>query len=236
MSELKFRTIIIYILIIAAFGGLFYATIKTPNFFAQKESMQESPKKKLFSGRKEPFIVKEKLTLPDTKKVTSVSGATFEIPSTRMQTPILPETPGETVIVPNASLSVKGAYETALKQALKWNNNSKLSFIKSLGAVTADGKSSQWQLVFVSAVASKKAYEIVIQGDKIVSEKEIASEAKGENLPAKFFDSDEAVRRLARMPQFKKITISAINLFYNPDAKAWRYVFATSSGPTSLEI
>jgi hypothetical protein len=111
-----------------------------------------------------------------------------------------------------------------------------LSFIKSLGTVTLEGKSSQWQAVFFIPKGSSKSYEIIIQEDKIVSAKAVSGNAVGEELPGTWFDSGEALKRLAEMPQFEDCTIYAIGFAYDTDGKKWRYAVATNLGITSLEL
>lgn len=189
-----------------------------------------------FGGKKEPTIIKEELKIPATKKITVTGGRTVEPIENKVETPLVPRSKSETVIIPLATFSVKGSYEKGNPVAKQWTSDATLSFIKSLGAITLEGKSSQWQLAFVSSAKPGKAYEIIIQGDAVVSKKEIESTAVGGKLPQNWYDSDEALKRLAELPQFVNTTISQINLFYNPDAKAWRYAVSTSVGTTSLEI
>ena len=181
-----------------------------------------------------PQIIEENLVAPETKKITGSEGKTAS--SGPVEVPLVPKTESEKVVVSKAVLTVKGSYELAKSEAGKWSTDAKLVFVKSLGAVTLEGKSSQWQLAFSSVIKKGKGYEIIIQEDKIVSKKEIDSTAVGADLPKIWKDSGEAIRSLQELPQFSDATISAINLYYNTDGKVWRYVLSTSRGITSSSV
>jgi hypothetical protein len=180
---------------------------------------------------KPKVIENENLVIPNTQKITGGEARMVEKGS--VEVPLVPKNEGEKVIVSKAVLTVKGSYELAKIEAGKWSNDAKLVFIKSLGAITLEGKSSQWQLAFSSALKPGKGYEVIIQGDQIVSKKEIDSTATGVDLPKNLKDSGAAIISLQELPQFSDATVSSIQLYYNLDAKAWFYSFATSVGTTS---
>lgn len=182
--------------------------------------------------KEQPKVIEETLVIPQTEKITGTEGRTIE--EGNVNVPLVPKSEGEKVIVSKAVLTVKGAYTLASAEALKWSPDAKLVFVKSLGAVTLEGKSSQWQLAFSSAANKAKGYEVIVQSDQIVSKKEIDSTAVGADMPANLNDSDVAVQILAEMPQFSDATISTINLYYNADGKIWRYALSTSKGTTSV--
>jgi len=179
-----------------------------------------------------PKVVEEKLVIPETKKITGGEGRSAE--QGPVEVPLVPKTEAEKVVVSKAILTVKGSYALAASEAKNWANDAKLVFIKSLGAVTLEGKSSQWQLVFSSKTKAGKGYEIIIQGDQSVSKKEIESAGVGADLPGAWKDSGEIVASLQELPQFSSATVSTINLYYNTDGKLWRYVLSTSRGNTSM--
>lgn len=181
--------------------------------------------------KKGPRVIEENLVIPDTQKINGTEARIVE--KGNVETPLVPKNEGEKVIVAKAVLTVKGGYDKALVEAKNWANDAKLVFVKSLGAVTLEGKSSQWQLAFSSATKKGKGYEVIIQADQIVSKKEIESTAKGANLPANWRDSDKVIQSLQELPQFSDATISSISLYYNTDGKMWRYALSTSRGTTS---
>lgn len=247
-EEKKSYSFLIYVVVLIAIAGLFYYMTRAPagTGVTPSEGGKLSPapvagayteQKNPYEGKTEPTVVTEKLKIPVTKKITATSGRAVESNSENIQTPLVPHGAGETVVVPLATYTAKGVYEISLKEAVAWSSDVKLSFIKSLGAVTVDGKSSQWQAVFASAKTPKQSYEVVVQGDAIVSKKAVESAAVGgTDLPKDWYDSDAAFKRLAEMPQFANALVSAISLFYNPDAKAWRYAIVTNLGTTSLAL
>lgn len=242
--------IIIFLVVLVAIGIGFFLLTRTPEGAPSgvpgapaapsggvaAPSGPVSPARKAMQAKKEPTVVKEQLKIPVTKKITTTAGRTVDTSEEKVETPLVPQTIGEQVIVSLATYTVKGVYDVSLKEAKQWKSDVKLSFVKSLGAITLEGKSSQWQVAFVAASAPKKSYEVIVQGDAVVSKKEIESTAVGADLPKTWFDSDEALKRLAALPQFVNATVSGINFFYNPDAKLWRYGIATSVGATSLEL
>ncbi|MBI4993605.1 hypothetical protein HZC33_01425 [Candidatus Wolfebacteria bacterium] len=176
-------------------------------------------------------VVEENLVIPDTKKISLIESRI--VTAGNFETTLMPKNDGEKIIVSGAVLTIKGSYEVSIVEAKKWANDAKLVFIKSLGAVNLEGKSSEWQAIFGSK-EKKKGYEIIIQADKIVSQKEIESELGGFDLPQIWQDSGFAVAALQALPQFSDATISSITFYYSNDAQKWGYAFATSKGTTSM--
>lgn len=211
-----------------------------PDIFKSGTRLETEVKKE-----EKPKIIEEKLVIPETENISGAEGRTVEKGS--VDVPLVPKSEGEKVIVSKAVLTVKGAYDLASIEAQKWSVDAKLVFIKSLGAVTLEGKSSQWQLVFSSASAkatadksktTQKGYEVIIQADQIVSKKEVDSTAVGADVPENFSDRDAgwAVEQLAANPQFQTASMSAITFVYNYDAKAWDYVIANSFGKSAVRV
>ena len=182
--------------------------------------------------QKTPQVIEENLVIPDTQRVSGTD-ARFGGGGSSVQTPLVPKNEGEKVIVVKAVLTLKGSYDLAKPESEKWASDALLSLVNSLGAVTLDGKSSQWQLAFSAKSKPKKGYEIIIQGDQIVSKKEIESTAVGAELPTTFKDSGSAVVVLQELPQYSDASLSSISLYYNTDGKIWRYSLVTSKGGVS---
>ncbi|MDD5152385.1 MAG: hypothetical protein PHS95_00060 [Candidatus Pacebacteria bacterium] len=181
---------------------------------------------------KKPIVVEENLVIPDTKNVSAVDARTI---NSARDILLVPKDEGERAIVSNAVLTLKGSYEKALPVATLWAKDAKLVFVKSLGTVNLNGMSSQWQVVFGSKI-KKKGYEVIFQGDKQVSEKEIDSKLYGYDLPKNWYEVGEAVKSLGTLPQFADATISGVNFSYNTDGKIWVYGIATSKGVTSMPV
>ena len=220
MSKVK---IILIIIIIAALGSAFY-------WLGSDKKITVAPADEARKAR----VIQEKLTIPNTTSFTGAEGRVVEQGSVAMA--LVPKSDAERVIVPGAELSVKGAYDLARPEAGRWSSGAKLVFIKSLGAITLEGKSSQWQIAFSSTAKKNSGYEIIIQKNQIVSQKEIESAATGTDVPVNWFDSGEAIKTIQDMPQYNNASVSAINFFYNFDAKEWKYGISTSAGVTSIRV
>ena len=182
-------------------------------------------------------VIEENLITPDTQKISGIESR-FVAPGIA-EVKLNPKNEAEIIIVPKAVLTVKGVYDKVLPEVLNWQSDAKLSFIKSLGSVTLEGKSSQWQAIFASKAVKGKGYEIIIQGSEIVSKKEIEAIAiVGGETPKNFSerDSNWAIGQMAPIPQFSEASISAINFSYNPDAQAWDYIMANSFGNSAVRV
>ena len=222
MSKVK---IILIIIIIAALGSAFY-------WLGSDKKIMVAPADEARKAR----VIQEKLTIPDTTSFTGAEGRVVDQGSVAVA--LVPKSDAEKVIVPGAELSVKGSYDFAQPEASKWSSDVKLVFIKSLGAITLDGKSSQWQIAFSSKTKKNRGYEIIVQKNQIVSQKEIESAAIGEEVPANFAnrDSSWAIARLADIPQFQTASITAIVFSYNQDANGWDYIIPNSFGKTAIRV
>lgn len=226
--------IIILVVIVAAVAG-FYAL--SPDSFKGVVSKLKEAGKTIDLIPEEPKIIEdEQFVIPNTQKINAIEGGmASKITEITVQTPIMPKTESEQIIVSKAVLTVKGSYNLVLSEAQKWSADAKPAFVKSLGAIQLDGKSSQWQVAFSAKSKPKKGYEIIIHGDSIVSKKEVDSIAVGANFPENLKDSAEAILVLQELPQFSDATISAISLSYNTDGNAWYYALTTSRGLTSIK-
>jgi hypothetical protein len=185
----------------------------------------------------EEVSLEEDLVIPDTK---SISENDSRVLAGNLAGISLSPGDNEKVIVPKTVLTMKTAYDLATAEAAEWDSAAKLSFIKSLGTITVDGQSSQWQLVFGAESKDGKAYEIIIRKDKIVSQKEIDSTTgvAGVDLPAVWPDSGEFVKRLQKDPNFSGASINSFLLGSTPestDAKWW-FSVGTSKGVATFEI
>lgn len=190
----------------------------------------------LLKPAEKPIVVKEeKLVIPETKEVTPAAGR--EVSSTaQVEVPLVPKSESEKVVVASAVLTVKGVVDKTGSEAKVWKSDAKLSFVKALATVTLEGKSSSWQAVYVSATAgADDGYEIIVEGESIVSKKAIPSTSRGADLPETYKDSPQAIAALAELPQFSDATISGLNFYYNADGKVWRYAVSTNKGTTSVQ-
>ena len=177
-------------------------------------------------------VVEEKLIIPETVRVSASEARTVQ--KGAVEAPINPAK-GGVIVSAKAIFTVKGAYDKALAEASAWSPDASLVFIKSLGVVTAEGKSGEWQVVFGSKKA-KAGFEVLVYGDAIASKKEIPSTSYGFDLPQNWYDSGDALESLRTQPQFATATVSSLNFFYNEDGKRWSYALATSNGTLAMPV
>lgn len=209
-------------MIIAAFAvGAIFA-IQRGSIGGAAPSLDEKPRR----------IITDNIVLPDTKKIAIIDGRMNGSEAFAM--PFDPSASAQ-IDVPQARLTARGVYDRAVSDALSWEPDARLVFIKSLGTVTISGRATAWQIVFGSE-KKKKTFEILFNSEKIASEKEIDGSSVGHEFPKEWYDSDEAIRSVQNLPQFQNATLTALNFFYNTDAKEWRYGLVTSAGNTSMRV
>ncbi len=177
-------------------------------------------------------MIQEEVVLPQTSEVTPTEGQYFAREGVAV--PLVPPA-DEEIVLSRPSQTIKAAYDLAEPAALRWAPDAKLHFIRSLSTVTPAGACSTWQVIFASQ-KRERGYEVLIEGGEVRSVKEIASVARGAHLPSAWYDSDEAVRSIANLPQFASSTLSGLTFFYNADAGEWRYGIATTFGNTSMRV
>ena len=181
--------------------------------------------------------VQENLVIPDTQQISVVSFRVL-VDYDAYDVPLVPKNDSERVIVPNAILTLKEAYAKSLGSAISWASDAKLVGIRSIGSITLDGKSSMWQVAFGS-LSKKKGYEVIVQGDSIVSQREVAWVGSGDygyNVPMNWYDAADALVSISSSPRFKDATVSSVTFYYDMDEKNWGYVLATSYGTNSMWV
>ena len=112
------------------------------------------------------IVVEEKLVVPDTVQISPTQARTVQ--KGAVETPI--DTSKAEVVSEKAVLTLKGSYDKALAEASAWAPDAALVFIKSLGVVTGEGKSGEWQVVFGSK-EKKAGFEVLVYGDAIAAKK-----------------------------------------------------------------
>ena len=220
----KNKIILVAVLVIVSVGLVYIFKPNLLNVFTQQIGIDV--------GR--PMVVDEKPIIIETTEIKSSDR--FNVVDGNTQTPLVPKSDGDRVVVTKATFTVKGAYDFSKTEASQWSENAKLAYVKSLGAITLDGRSSQWQVIYVSSDKDKKdkGYEIVVFGDQILSKKEIDASFVGADITENIKDSDKAIVVLQELPQYSSATLSAINFYYNSDVKGWRYNLVTSSGAVTV--
>ncbi len=198
-------------------GGLVF-------FFGRKTGLIKTP----------PKTVTDSVTMPKIDKITGTEGM-FVSKGESVPMPLVPKSSEERVVVTDAVLTAKGSFDLAQKSALAWAPDAKLVFIKTLGTVMLDGRTSYWQIGFGS-LKKKSGYEIVIKGGAIVSATEVPATAYGYDLPKNWYDSSDAISSIRTLPQFDAATLSQVNFFYDIDAQEWRYSIVSSIGASVIRV
>ena len=181
LKDKKNIAILFIVLLILVVIVLIFISIRGGNL-----NLNKQPQNIGFRG----WIIDDAITIPDTTSITSNEGEI--VPRGKYNIKIQPQSEVEQVYVVKAKLTLKEAYSLAQVPANNWASDRKLIFIKSNGAIDLKGLSSSWQLVFGSK-QKNSGYEIIIQEDKIVSQKEIESKLSGFDLPLNWYDDNEAI-------------------------------------------
>lgn len=209
-------------------GAVMIAIISVVIYYRWPDGVKHA----IFGGER---VVDEVIKIPTGSFRTNTSG--WFPGKEAYKVPLNPQNNSERVVVTGAVLTPYGAYTLALPAAQGWAPDAKLIFMKSLGTVMVDGKSLGWQVVFGSKT-KKGGYELVVERDALITQKEISSSVFGADVPGNFIERDAvwAIQRLAENPQFSSATMTGLNLVYNADAKAWDYVIAHSFGGSSVRV
>jgi len=181
-----------------------------------------------------PRVIEEHITIPDTREVNEADARLLE--QGAVAVPLVPKSEEEKVIIPQAELTLKEGYAAAADAARQWDDAALPVFIKSLGAVTLEGKSSSWQTMFSSPDKENIGYEVILQGKSIVSKKEVVSEARGAAAPQNWKDLGEVIRELQQHPLYQDASITAASFHLNPDNKKWYYGILTSKGASTIAV
>jgi hypothetical protein len=184
---------------------------------------------KTFKG----VIIDDVVKVPDTLQVAPNEGEV--VARGEYSVKLRPQSEKDQVYITKAKLSLKEAYNFTKEAALAWSSDQKLIFIRSNGALGLDGKASSWQIAYGSA-KKRKAYEIIIEADKVISEKEVDTQNFGQETPLNWYDSNEAIASLPNLAQFTFDTVSAISFYYSQAAESWAYGLATGSGQKTTSM
>src|SRR3989344_5382824 len=165
-----------------------------------------------------PRIIEEHITIPDTREVNEADARLLE--QGAVAVPLVPKSEEEKVIIPQAELTLKEGYAAAADAARQWDDAALPVFIKSLGTVTLEGKSSSWQTMFSSPDKENIGYQVILQGKSIVSKKEVG----------------EVIRVLQQPPLYQDASLTAASFHLNPDNKKGYYGILTSKGASTIAV
>lgn len=222
MAILKNKIFIFIVIVAVIFIAVIWYAYQNSPTFKESTTFWESAK-----------VIDEKIVIPKTEVVDTIDA---RIGGTGGQSiALVPKTKGEEVVVPNAELTLRNALTLALVAGKTWASDAKPVYIKSLGVVTLEGKSSTWQVMSGSRT-KKVGYEVIVQGPQILSEREVFSSDFGGILPESWKDLDVIIKELQSHPLYKDATISGVSFYYDNKTKTWYYGIQTSKGMSSIKI
>lgn len=175
-------------------------------------------------------VIEENLSIPDLKLANGIDGRSLS--ASPYLTPLVPKSASERIIIPLAKLTLKQGLLLSRTNAGYWSSDAKLIYAKSFGAVTLEGQSSQWLYVFGSET-KKSASGIVVRGDKVIAELELAAGEYGHDLPSDWLDAKAPISSLAASPDFAERSIGGLSLYYNEDSGAWSFGVALDKGQSA---
>lgn len=178
-------------------------------------------------------VIDDLIKIPATSKISPNEGEI--VLRGEYDVKLRPQSEKDQVYITKAKLTLREAYNLSSELAQSWSNDAKLIFIRSNGALGLDGKASSWQLAYGS-VQKNRADEIIIEADKIISQREIPTQSFGYDLPVNWYDSSEAIASLLNLSQFSFETISAISFYYSSAAESWAYGLAIGQGEKTTSM
>ena len=133
-------------------------------------------------------------------------------------------------------LSPKDAYGMALVRAKQWQPDATLANSSSLpGETDKFGHSDDWQFLFTSKNVKKEGYRIVIENRVITKAEKIPYVGTGAELPENLISQEEAIAYVHGLTGYEKEAILGIEIYYNKDAKEWRWGVKTAKGIVSFK-
>lgn len=121
----------------------------------------------------------------------------------------------------------KSAYDIALARAVAWQPGVVLTKM-----TLADTSGGTWDFIFVSLKTKNKAFEILANGQGVLSVNETAIMGSGTDLPANIISPDEAMVKARAVPGYGNAVIVSLEMIYNAASHAWYWGVKTNAGLT----
>ncbi|MEK9154825.1 MAG: hypothetical protein AAB596_02045 [Patescibacteria group bacterium] len=136
---------------------------------------------------------------------------------------------------PDANLmTVRNAYDIAFLRAREWQADAKLADMKSFETATGpNGRSDNWNLLFISPSIKKKGFKIEIINEQITTAEEIFYTGTGAELPENIISSKEAITQVRAIKGYENEPIISVEMLYDPSGK-WYWGIKTSKGVVSV--
>lgn len=140
------------------------------------------------------------------------------------------------VIEPDVNMmTIRNAYDVALLRAREWQKDAVLTRITSLtGETSQNGRSDDWDLMFVSKIAKGKGFHIIINNKLIATAEETPFAGLGGELPENIISSKEAIDLMHQIRGYENEQVFSVEMIYSPDGKLYWGV-KTSKGVTAIK-
>ncbi|MBI4134341.1 MAG: hypothetical protein HY475_02885 [Candidatus Terrybacteria bacterium] len=134
---------------------------------------------------------------------------------------------------PEAFSTARNAYDIAILRARAWQPDSRLAFVQS-GEVDVSGRSSHWELLFVSSSVNGRGYRVEVSGFSVLSEAEIPYANQGADFPADLISPEEAIQIVTRMKGYGGQVILGVEAVYGEAEGQWYWGVRTPKGVVSV--
>ena len=123
--------------------------------------------------------------------------------------------------------SPQSPYAVALARAITWRADAVLASM-----ILGDRGGTAWTFIFVSPRVAGRGFEVVMDGQAVISAQEIAFQGKGAPLPANVIAPDAALAVARAVPGMAGANIISLELSLDAASKQWFWGARTASGTT----
>jgi len=123
--------------------------------------------------------------------------------------------------------SPKSAYDIATARAKLWQPDAAL-----VKVLLGNASGGQWTFVFVSQKDKGKGFQVVVDGQAVLSANEIVFEGSGTPLPTDIISPDAVMAQAHSLPGYGTVAFVSLEMIYNAAARQWYWGIKTSDGTT----
>lgn len=138
-------------------------------------------------------------------------------------------------IEPDAHLmTVQDAHSVAFSRAREWKSDAVLADTKSTeGKTGPNGRSDNWEFLFVSNTAKGKGFKVSITDGVVGSAEELPYVGVGGELSEHIISAKEAIAKVHEINGYESEEVIAVELLYDPKG-FWYWGVKTSKGTVSV--
>jgi hypothetical protein len=143
--------------------------------------------------------------------------------------PIVQESPE------NKLMQGKSAIELGAQAARTWQADAEPSYALSTDASQIQGRSNDWQLIFVSPSVKEQGLQINIIDAKISDTKKIPYVGSAAEFPADVITPAVAIAQVKAIPGFADAKILGVEMTYGAAVKTWYWGIRTDKGTMTIK-